>query len=139
MLFLIVISWYLNIFHFSEFLLSTSAKYPRSYGKTEVYNALDITCVELTFGDSSSEKKRRQIYRGEVHGQLPFDPRIPEEPVPSITDFSTTGGKYSEYAIERKDIEGSCFMFSNKLTMTYIIYSLHASLCGARTGLVGVC
>lgn len=102
---------YLTIFHFSKFLLSTSAEHPRSYGKTEVYNSLDITCVELTFGDSSSEKKRRQIYRGEVHGQLPFDPRIPEEPVPSITDFSTSGGKYSEYAIERKDIEGYWFMF----------------------------
>lgn len=93
--------------YFSKFLLSSSTKHPGSDGETQVYDALDFICVQLTFGDSASEKKRRQIYRGEVHGQLPFDPKIPEEPVPSIKDFSTTGGKYTEYSIERKDIEGS--------------------------------
>ena len=54
---------------------------------------------------SSSEKKRRQIYRGEVHGQLPFDTKVVDESAPSI-DFSPSGSLDSEYSIERTDIDG---------------------------------
>lgn len=53
---------------------------------------------------SASEKKRRQIYRGEVYGQLPFDTKGMEDPVPAI-DFSPTGGKNQPYSLEREDVD----------------------------------
>ncbi|KAH9973833.1 hypothetical protein BGW80DRAFT_1306660 [Lactifluus volemus] len=54
---------------------------------------------------SAAERKRRQVYRGEVHGQLPFDPKGMDDAVPSI-DFSPSGGKDidSPYTLERTDI-----------------------------------
>ncbi|KAI0277952.1 hypothetical protein BGY98DRAFT_976913 [Russula aff. rugulosa BPL654] len=56
---------------------------------------------------SAAERKRRQVYRGEVHGQLPFDPKGMEDAVPSI-DFSTSGGKDADsvYNLERTDVSG---------------------------------
>lgn len=52
----------------------------------------------------ASERKRRQVYRGEVHGQLPFDTRGMDDLVPAI-DFSPTGGLDSVYSFERSDVE----------------------------------
>ncbi|KAI0250611.1 putative peripheral membrane protein [Lactifluus subvellereus] len=54
---------------------------------------------------SAAERKRRQVYRGEVHGQLPFDPKGMDDAVPSI-DFSPSGGKDADslYTLERTDI-----------------------------------
>jgi len=53
----------------------------------------------------AAERKRRQVYRGEVHGQLPFDPKGMEDAVPSI-DFSPSGGKDADslYTLERTDV-----------------------------------
>lgn len=53
----------------------------------------------------ASERKRRQLYRGDVHGQLPFDTRGMEDPVPTI-DFSPTGPLDMPYSLERPDIDG---------------------------------
>lgn len=55
---------------------------------------------------STGERKRRQLYRGEVHGQLPFDIKGMEDSVPAI-DFSPTGGKDSLYSLEREDVDGA--------------------------------
>lgn len=56
---------------------------------------------------TAAERRRRQIYRGEVHGQLPFDTKGLDESVPSI-DFSPTGGKEGDseqsYPLERSDV-----------------------------------
>lgn len=54
----------------------------------------------------SSEKKRRQLYRGEVQGQLPFETKAMGEVVPAI-DFSPTGGGDLDngYSLERDDVE----------------------------------
>ncbi|CAE7211881.1 unnamed protein product [Rhizoctonia solani] len=52
---------------------------------------------------SSHERKRRQVYRSEVHGQLPFDPRGMEEPAPTV-EISTSGGEEPAIAMERHDI-----------------------------------
>ncbi|KAL1660395.1 hypothetical protein GGF50DRAFT_106476 [Schizophyllum commune] len=54
---------------------------------------------------SSSERKRRQAYRSEVHGQLPFSLKGMDDPVPSI-DFSPSGSTESVYSLEREDVEG---------------------------------
>ncbi|KZT07122.1 putative peripheral membrane protein [Laetiporus sulphureus 93-53] len=54
---------------------------------------------------SANERKRRQVYRGEVHGQLPFETRGMDGPVP-IVDFSPTGSVDSPYSLERPDIDG---------------------------------
>ncbi|KAF8137319.1 putative peripheral membrane protein [Boletus edulis] len=53
---------------------------------------------------SANERKRRQVYRGDVHGQLPFDTRGMDDPVPTI-DFSPSGGKDSAYSLEREDVD----------------------------------
>jgi hypothetical protein len=60
------------------------------------------------FSPRAAERKRRQVYRGEVHGQLPFDPKGMEDAVPSI-DFSPSGGKDADglYTLERTDIIGT--------------------------------
>jgi hypothetical protein len=55
----------------------------------------------------AAERKRRQVYRGEVHGQLPFDPKGMDDAVPSI-DFSPSGGNVdSPYTLERTDISST--------------------------------
>ncbi|KIK54177.1 hypothetical protein GYMLUDRAFT_48975 [Collybiopsis luxurians FD-317 M1] len=57
---------------------------------------------------SSSERKRRQVYRSEVHGQLPFETRMLDvDPVPTIS-FSSSMGDDSEpaYSLERADVDG---------------------------------
>ncbi|KZT65321.1 putative peripheral membrane protein [Daedalea quercina L-15889] len=53
---------------------------------------------------SASERKRRQLYRGDVHGQLPFETRGMDDPVPTI-DFSPTGSLDLPYSLERPDID----------------------------------
>ena len=53
----------------------------------------------------ANEKKRRQVYRGEVHGLLPFEIRGMDDPVPTI-DFSPTGSSDSVYSFERADVDG---------------------------------
>jgi autophagy-related protein 11 len=56
---------------------------------------------------SSHERKRRQVYRSEVHGQLPFDPRGMDEPAPTM-EISTSGGEEPPISMERHDIAGKC-------------------------------
>ena len=60
------------------------------------------------FPPRAAERKRRQVYRGEVHGQLPFDPKGMEDAVPSI-DFSPSGGKDTDsvYTLELTDVSGT--------------------------------
>ncbi|KZS87250.1 hypothetical protein SISNIDRAFT_491213 [Sistotremastrum niveocremeum HHB9708] len=53
---------------------------------------------------SAGERKRRQIYRSDVHGQLPFDARGLEDNVPSI-EISTVSSSELPYSFERSDIE----------------------------------
>ncbi|KAJ7485843.1 putative peripheral membrane protein [Mycena latifolia] len=54
---------------------------------------------------SASERKRRQVHRGEVHGQLPFETRGMDDPVPTI-DFSPSGNLDAPYSLERDDVDG---------------------------------
>ncbi|KAL0576105.1 oligomeric, coiled-coil, peripheral membrane protein [Marasmius crinis-equi] len=55
---------------------------------------------------SSSERKRRQVYRSEIHGQLPFETKGMDDSVPTI-DFSPVGGNHDQtYTIEREDVNG---------------------------------
>ncbi|CCM04884.1 uncharacterized protein FIBRA_07079 [Fibroporia radiculosa] len=53
---------------------------------------------------SANERKRRQVYRGEVHGLLPFETTM-DDPVPAI-DFSPSGTDESAYSLERPDVDG---------------------------------
>ncbi|EKM77300.1 hypothetical protein AGABI1DRAFT_122058 [Agaricus bisporus var. burnettii JB137-S8] len=62
------------------------------------------TILEVMAKLSASERIRRQVYRSEVHGQLPFDTRGMDEPVPVI-DFSPSGSTDSEYSLERGDVD----------------------------------
>ncbi|KAF6744689.1 hypothetical protein DFP72DRAFT_825267 [Ephemerocybe angulata] len=54
---------------------------------------------------SASERKRRQVYRSEVHGQLPFETKGMDDPVPTI-DFSPSGSSDFSYSLERSDVDG---------------------------------
>ncbi|GLB42084.1 putative autophagy-related protein 11 [Lyophyllum shimeji] len=54
---------------------------------------------------SASERKRRQVYRGELHGQLPFETRGMDDPVPAV-DFSPSGSLDAPYSLEREDVDG---------------------------------
>jgi hypothetical protein len=73
-----------------------------------------FVCVQLVHMHTAyilprtAERKRRQVYRGEVHGQLPFDPKGMDDAVPSI-DFSASGGKDgdSPYTLERIDVSSA--------------------------------
>lgn len=65
---------------------------------------------------SASERKRRQVYRGEVHGQLPFDTKGMDLPVPTI-DFSPSGSTDSAYSLERADVEGFFLMLRELLEL----------------------
>jgi autophagy-related protein 11 len=46
------------------------------------------------------------VYRGEVHGLLPFDTKGMDEPVPAI-DFSPVGSSELPYSLQRADIDGN--------------------------------
>ncbi|KAJ7185219.1 putative peripheral membrane protein [Mycena filopes] len=54
---------------------------------------------------SASERKRRQVHRGEVHGLLPFETRGMDDAVPTI-DFSPSGNLDASYSLEREDVDG---------------------------------
>lgn len=53
---------------------------------------------------SANERKRRQVYRGEVHGLLPFDTKGMDDPVPTL-DFSVGGSSELPYSLHRADID----------------------------------
>ncbi|TFK46861.1 putative peripheral membrane protein [Heliocybe sulcata] len=62
------------------------------------------TILEVMAKFSANERKQRQIYKGEIQGQLPFDIRGLDDPVPQI-DFSRSGNTDSQFTFERSDIE----------------------------------
>ncbi|KAF9443803.1 putative peripheral membrane protein [Macrolepiota fuliginosa MF-IS2] len=62
------------------------------------------TILEVMAKLSAGERKRRQVYRSEVHGQLPFDTRGMDDAVPTI-DFSPTGHTDAAYSLERADVD----------------------------------
>lgn len=89
----------------SKVLLSALTKYTRDYGETFVCIQDFVTKVATQIVVCrASEKKRRQVYRGEVGGLLPFEIRGMDDPIPFI-DFSPTGGLDSVYSFERSDID----------------------------------
>lgn len=63
------------------------------------------------YRNSASEKKRRQVYRGESLPLLPFETLAMDAPAPGI-EISMTGSTESPYSIEREDV-----------TCRYLIYS----------------
>ncbi|KAH9478358.1 Autophagy-related protein 11 [Psilocybe cubensis] len=60
--------------------------------------------LEVMAKVSANERKRRQVYRGEVHGQLPFETKGLDDPVPTI-DFTPSGGTDFVYSFERADVD----------------------------------
>jgi hypothetical protein len=59
-----------------------------------------------------------------MHGQLPFDTRGMEDPVPTI-DFSPTGSLDSPYSLERADLDGKQRCILSKICAnTFQIWSM---------------
>ncbi|KAF8527616.1 hypothetical protein BU17DRAFT_39351, partial [Hysterangium stoloniferum] len=61
------------------------------------------TIAEIMAKLSANERKQRQIYRGEVHGQLPFDAKGMDDAVPAV-EMTSTGVGIINYTIERGDL-----------------------------------
>ena len=94
--------------HNSTLLLPTGTVNTRGYGEAVVgFIVILGTLSQTKRASRANERKRRQLYRGEVHGQLPFDTKGMEDPVPTI-DFSPTGGKDHAYSLEREDVDCRC-------------------------------
>lgn len=60
----------------------------------------------------TNERKRRQVYRGEVHGLLPFETKGMQDPVPMI-DFTPSGSSEIPYSLHRADIDGMYLLRTN--------------------------
>lgn len=54
----------------------------------------------------TAERKRRQVYRGEMHGQLPFDVKGMDDAVPTI-DFTPNRVADPPYSLERTNVDGA--------------------------------
>ncbi|KAG8875074.1 oligomeric, coiled-coil, peripheral membrane protein [Tulasnella sp. 331] len=61
------------------------------------------TIAEMMAKLTANERKRRQVYRSEVHGQLPFEARGMDEPAPSL-EISTSGSKEATFILTREDL-----------------------------------
>ena len=90
----------------STVLLPESSKHTRGNGETLVRLSWRrfVICIERALR-RSNERKRRQAYRNEVQGELPFEVKGLDDTVPSI-DFSPSGSNDSPYTLERTDIDG---------------------------------
>lgn len=69
--------------------------------------------------DSAEERKRRQVYRGDVHGQLPFDLKGMDNTVLTI-DFSPIGQVDDMYSLERQDAEGERSAVQNFFSRSWL-------------------
>ncbi|KAJ8518823.1 hypothetical protein ONZ45_g4127 [Pleurotus djamor] len=69
------------------------------------FNQRAQSILEVMAKLSASEKKRRQVYRGDVHGQLPFVVGGMDTPVPTV-DFTSALNADVTYTLEREDISG---------------------------------
>lgn len=58
----------------------------------------------------AAERKRRQVYRGEMHGQLPFDVKGMDDAVPAI-DFTPNRVTDPPYSLERTHVDGTVLPF----------------------------
>ena len=76
--------------------------------------SLSVRKVRFTIDSRANERKRRQVYRGEVHALLPFDTKGMDTPVPAI-DFSPVGSSDLPYSLQRADIDGK--VCSHKLSI----------------------
>ena len=92
----------------STVLLHACAKHTGGDGEAHVSATITLLAPcqpNFTLNRRTNEQKRRQIYRGEVQGQLPFDTKGMDSPVPSV-DFSPTRSGDAPYELERADING---------------------------------
>lgn len=60
---------------------------------------------EADVNNRANERKRRQVYRSEVHKQLPFDPKGMDDPAPAL-EINTTGTQEPPFSITRNDLIG---------------------------------
>ncbi|KAG9010228.1 hypothetical protein FRB90_007893, partial [Tulasnella sp. 427] len=61
------------------------------------------TIAEMMAKLTANERKRRQVYRSEVHKQLPFEPKGMDDPAPAL-EISTTGSQEPPFSITRDDL-----------------------------------
>lgn len=76
---------------------------------------------------SSTERKRRQTYRGEVHGQLPFDNKGMDEPPPTA-EITAAGQNDGLYSLSKEDIAGKllpCSNYRSKSAQFLLLSSVH--------------
>ncbi|TFK67866.1 hypothetical protein BDN72DRAFT_73954 [Pluteus cervinus] len=71
---------------------------------SQFFNQRAQSILEVMAKLSAGEKKRRQVYRGELGGQLPFETRGLDDPVPMF-DYTSPGNTEVPYSMDRKDID----------------------------------
>ncbi|THH32812.1 hypothetical protein EUX98_g1391 [Antrodiella citrinella] len=70
----------------------------------EFFNQRSQSILEVMAKVSANERKRRQFYRGEVHGQLPFEAKGMDDQVPAV-DFTPKAPAESPYSLDRSDVD----------------------------------
>ncbi|KAI0032877.1 putative peripheral membrane protein [Vararia minispora EC-137] len=81
---------------------------------------------------SAGERKRRQAYRSEFYGQLPFDLKGMEDAVPSI-DFSPSGSSESgPYSLQRSDVDHVMHVLSDLETYVQTVEDSDIALASLR-------
>lgn len=68
----------------------------------------------------AAERKRRQVYRSEMHGQLPFDVKGMDDAVPTI-DFTPNRAADPPYSLERTDVDGAVLSFGSLVSARLIV------------------
>ena len=68
----------------------------------------DLVTMPTQIVSRAAERNRRQAFRGEVHGRLPFDLIGMHDTVPSL-NLSLSGGRDTDspYSLERSDIKSA--------------------------------
>ena len=93
---------------YSPVILPTRTSYSGNHGEALVSSLPLVSTPRFTDNHHpyrSNERKRRQLFRSEVHGQLPFPLQGMDEQVPSI-DFTPTRPADAPYLLGREDVAG---------------------------------
>jgi len=69
----------------------------------------DFVICHTQIMSRAAERERRQAFRGEVQGQLPFDLIEMHDTIPSINFLLSRGSDQDgPYTLERSDIKSAC-------------------------------
>lgn len=124
-----------NDTYFSPIFLSKDTEHSGNNGQALVciqpkYSTRIDSTTTYVLPDRANERKKRQVYRSEFHGKLPFETRGMDDPVPTI-DFSPTRSLGEDYALERSDVTGKRkgrFLTLKNMILSLLVPSLTSEI-----------